>query len=156
MVPIHSHRKRDAARLISEHGHSLYGVSRVKTGADIVILSTGAAVHEALKAAEIVEASSSLTVGVVDLYRIKPLPITRLLDLLSGAGRVVTLEEHYLDGGIGSMIATVLMENSIHKPFLRLGMNNQFSYDYGSREYLLDLYDLSGQKAASSILSSLS
>ena len=128
------------------------GVSIVETGSDIVIIATGAIVHEAIKAAAILREESNLSVGVIDLYRVKPLPEDKLVSLIENSGKVVTLEEGYTDCGMGSMVASLLAERSFYKPFMRLGIKNHFCFDYGSRDYLLDLYGLNGKKVANKIL----
>lgn len=129
----------------------LLGVSEIINGNDLTIIATGAIVHEALKAAEVLKAESGLNIGVIDLYRIKPLPEDTLLKLIQDTNKIVTLEEGYLDGGMGSMIGALLAEKSIYKPFLKLGIKNHFCFDYGTRDYLLDLYKLNGKKVAESI-----
>tara|TARA_B100000900_G_scaffold399510_1_gene402106 strand:+ start:448 stop:1398 length:951 start_codon:yes stop_codon:yes gene_type:complete len=129
----------------------LSGVSEIVNGNDLTIIATGAIVHEALKAVEILEAESDLNIGVIDLYRIKPLPEDALIKLIQDTNKIVTLEEGYLDGGMGSMIGALLAEKSIYKPFLKLGIKNHFCFDYGTRDYLLDLYNLNGKKVAESI-----
>lgn len=127
------------------------GVSQIKSGSDLSIIASGAIVHEALNAARIIKKDLNLNVGVIDLYRVKPLPEKALVDLVKDSNKIVTLEEGYLDGGMGSMISSMLLERSIFKPFLRIGINNHFCFDYGSRDYLLDLYNLNGKKIAKRI-----
>lgn len=129
------------------------GASFVTPGSDLVIIATGAIVHEAIKAAEIIQDELSLSVGVVDLYRVKPLPEEFLVSYLNDAKKIVTLEEGYLDGGMGSMVASLLAEKSIFRPFVRLGIKNHFCFDYGTRDYLLDLYDLNARKIATKLTS---
>jgi transketolase len=129
----------------------LSGASEIVNGNDLTIITTGAIVHEALKAAEVVKERSGLNIGVIDLYRVKPLPEDALIKLIKDTNKIVTLEEGYLDGGMGSMIAALLAEKSIYKPFLRLGIKNHFCFDYGTRDYLLDIYNLNGKKVAESI-----
>lgn len=129
------------------------GVSTIKEGNDIVIVSSGAILHEAIKASDIIEEASGLSVGVLDLYRPKPLPDQKLLDLLKDAKKIITLEEGYIDCGLGSMISALMLENNMQRPFLRLGINNHFCFEYGSRDYLLDFYNLNGEKVAESIKS---
>lgn len=124
------------------------GVSEIKKGNDLKIIASGSIVHEALKAAKIIESELNLSVGVLDLYRVKPLPEIFLIDLLKNTKKIITLEEGYLDGGMGSMIASLLLEKSIQKPFLRFGIKNHYCFDYGTREYLLDLYNLNAVKIA--------
>jgi transketolase len=67
------------------------GVACIRDGTDIVIVSSGAILHEAMKAAELLQNETGLKVGVIDLYRPKPLPIKSLISLLSVAERIVTL-----------------------------------------------------------------
>jgi len=129
------------------------GASLVAPGTDLIIVATGAIVHEAIKAAEILQEELNLSVGVIDLYRVKPLPEDHLINLLGNSKKVVTLEEGYTDCGMGSMVAALLAEKSIYKPFVRLGIKNHFCFDYGSRDYLLDLYGLNARKVADSIIS---
>lgn len=127
------------------------GVSLVKDGTDVVIISTGSIVHEAIKASESIEKDTDLKVGVIDLYRPKPLPEEKILDMIKNAKKIVTLEEGYIDCGIGSMLSAILLENLSFKPLLRLGIKNHFCYEYGSRDFLLNKYNLSGKKIAQKI-----
>jgi transketolase len=127
------------------------GVSKIKTGEDLTIISSGSIVHEALKAAKIIKDELNLNVSVLDLYRIKPFPDASLIKMIKNTKKIVTLEEGYLDGGVGSAIASFLLDKSIYKPFIRLGVKNHFCFEYGTREYLLDLYNLSGKKIAKTL-----
>ena len=127
------------------------GASLIQSGSDITIIATGAIIHEAIKAADILHRDEGLSVGIVDLYRVKPLPEKYLLSLLTETKKIITLEEGYLDSGMGSMVASLLAENSINKRFIRLGIKNHFCFDYGSRDYLLELYELNGVRIAETI-----
>lgn len=127
------------------------GISEIKKGNDLTIITSGSIVHEALKASKILKDDLGINVGVIDLYRVKPLPEIALLKLLDETKNIVTLEEGYLDGGIGSIISSLLLEKSVFKPFLRIGIKNHFCFDYGTREYLLDLYNLNGKKVAKTL-----
>lgn len=127
------------------------GVSELKHGVDLTIISSGSITHQALKASEILNNELNLSVGVLDLYRVKPIPSEKLLKLLLNTKKIVSLEEGFLDGGMGSMVASLLLENSVFKPFFRIGVNNQFCFDYSTRDYLIDLYGLSAEKIAKQI-----
>lgn len=129
----------------------LSGISELKYGSDLTIVSSGSITHQALKAAEILKNDLNISVGVLDLYRVKPFPEDRLLKLLINTKKIVTLEEGFLDGGIGSMVATLLLENLVFKPFFRIGIKNQFCFDYSTRDYLINLYGLSAEKIAKQI-----
>jgi transketolase len=133
------------------HEDFSHGVSEIKKGNDLTIIASGAIVHEALQASKIIKDELGLNLGVIDLYKVKPLPEDALIELLKDTKKIVTLEEGYLDGGVGSMIASLLLEKSVFKPFLRLGIKNHFCFDYGTRDYLLDLYNLNGKKVSKTL-----
>jgi len=84
----------------------------------------------------------SIDVGIIDLYRIKPLNTELLLKAIGRIRYVATLEEHSVTGGIGSMVSEVLAENGQACHFMRLGLPDKFCRQYGTREYLLSLNNL--------------
>ena len=113
----------------------------IKSGDDICIISTGIMVHQAVKiSAKLAEIG--ISVGVIDLCRLKPVNIERLLCLIENISGVVTLEEHYLAGGLGSIIAEMFVDRNIFKPLLRLGQSDRFVFDYGGREAIWEKYGL--------------
>ncbi len=111
------------------------GASVLSTGTDLCIIATGRMVATALDAAKLLS-EQSISVGVVDLYRIKPLNAELLSDVINGSKNVITLEEHFITGGIGSAIAELIAERGLNCRFKRVGMPDQFVREYGSREYL--------------------
>ena len=118
------------------------GFDQIKEGKDLTIVATGAIVHEAKKVSDILFEENGLEVGVIDLYRIKPLPSDDLIAALSETTNVLTLEEGYLDGGMGSIIGTLLADNGINSKFLRCGIKNTFCFNYDTRESLLKIYEI--------------
>lgn len=77
------------------------------------IVATGITVFEALKAYDLLQ-KESIPVAVVDLYCIKPLPGDLLRDLVQRSGKcVITVEDHYLDGGMGQAVAYELRNNQV-------------------------------------------
>ena len=128
--------------LYSESHDFNTGLSSLRSGTDITIIATGVMVHRALEVADLLE-QNSVKVGVVDLYRLKPINIPALLECVDGTQRVVTLEEHILTGGMGSMVLTALMESKFFVPVLRLGIPDQHCYYYSNnRENVLGNYNL--------------
>ena len=111
------------------------GFDLLVDGSDLMIVSTGIMVHTALRAVEQLS-RSKVSAGVIDLYRLKPVDGPALIDAIGDADRVVTLEEHSLIGGLGSLVAEVLADCARPTPLLRLGLPDQFVYKYGSREWL--------------------
>lgn len=111
------------------------GLQVLRAGYELVIVSTGIMVHQALKVAD--ELSKlAVDVGVVDLYRIKPVNREPLLSILDRAQHVVTLEETFINGGLGSLIGEVLIDAGKRISLKRLATPDQHVYKYGHREWL--------------------
>ena len=77
---------------------------------DVAIVAAGITLHEALAAAEVL-AGEGIAARVVDLYSIKPLDHATLLAAAEATdGRVVTVEDHWPEGGLGEAVAAALAE----------------------------------------------
>ncbi|KKQ33017.1 MAG: Transketolase domain protein [candidate division TM6 bacterium GW2011_GWF2_37_49] len=84
------------------------------------IVAAGITLHEALKAYEILKKEGFL-VSVIDLYSIKPLDAQTILKTAKKSdNRVITVEDHYINGGIGSMIASSLINSDVRVQMLGL------------------------------------
>lgn len=79
----------------------------VKDGSDVTIVSTGTVLHNALKAAELLE-QEGIHVQVVDMHTICPIDGPFLCECARKTGAVLTVEEHSVRGGLGSAVAEVL------------------------------------------------
>lgn len=84
------------------------------TNASALIIAAGITVHEALEAARILE-SEGILINVIDLYSVKPLDSATIITLANLSNNIIiTVEDHYLEGGIGQAVAAaVINENSI-------------------------------------------
>ncbi|MDA2935061.1 1-deoxy-D-xylulose-5-phosphate synthase [Acidobacteria bacterium AH-259-D05] len=117
------------------------GLIRAKEGSDLYIVATGIMVHQALKVAEEL-AKTNIDAGVIDVHRIKPLNQDLLFEYLGNVARVVTLEEHLLSGGLGSILAEMFVDAGITTPLLRIGQEDRFVFDYGGRSVIWEKYGL--------------
>lgn len=108
---------------------------------DITLVATGVMVHNALKVAQNLE-ERDFRVGVIDLFRLKPINAKLLVRLLKRSRSVVTLEEHLLAGGMGSALLEVLSDEGLRMPTLRIGQEDRFVFDYGGREAIWEKYGL--------------
>lgn len=104
-------------------------------GRDLCVIATGRMVFSALEVAKRLSGLSIKTT-VIDLFRIKPLNRRLILDICNKVSGIVTLEEHFITGGIGSAISEILIEEGKAYHFLRLGIEDSFSRDYGDRDDL--------------------
>jgi len=98
------------------------GFKELESGEDIAIISTGNMVHKALEVREKMK-SEGKNIGVIDLYRLKPVS-HELKDILSKYKQIISLEEHLLDGGFGSIIAEVIVDNNLSVKLKRIGLKD--------------------------------
>lgn len=124
----------------SEYYYYSLGLAEISSGKDLTIISTGTMVHRAMDVAERLKVG--LSVGVIDLYRIKPLNEVALLGIINSTERIVTLEEHSIIGGIGSAIAEMLVDNGIKVPLKRLALPDKNIFECDNRDGLLKTYGL--------------
>ncbi|HET9437655.1 MAG TPA: transketolase [Gaiellaceae bacterium] len=84
-------------------------VLRSSDGDDVAIVGAGITVHEALEAAETL-AGEGIAARVIDLYSIKPLDVDTLRSAALDTGRLVTVEDHWAEGGLGDAVLAALAE----------------------------------------------
>ena len=114
----------------------------LQDGSDIAIISSGSVTRNVLAAVKVLEKNFNLSFKIIDMHTISPID-KNLLDTCLNCKILVTVEEHFIDGGLGSVIAEFLAEkHSGNKPHLvRLGVKNRFSVP-GDYSYLLEVNDL--------------
>lgn len=79
----------------------------------VCIVAAGITVHEALKAHELLKAQGIMT-AVIDLYSVKPLDHETLIRVAQASGnRIITVEDHYLEGGLGQAVVYELCNTNI-------------------------------------------
>lgn len=114
----------------------------------VAILSTGALTYEALRAARALT-SESIAVSVLHVPSIKPIDAEAIVAAATRAGRVITLEEHQVAGGFGSVVAELLSEKH-PVPIQRLGIKDAFGQS-GEPQELLRHYGLTAPAIADAV-----
>jgi len=105
----------------------------------VVIIGAGITTHEALKAHKKLK-EKNISTSVVDLYCIKPLNSKKLSRFISKhGGKVVVVEDHYAEGGIGEMLSENLINSNIKLKHLAVGKIPHS----GKKDELLDKYGIS-------------
>lgn len=112
---------------------------------DILFITCGIATQLALEA---VDGASGAE--VLHVHTLKPLDSEAILKLAARAGRVFTVEEHVLTGGLGSAVAELLAEADLNpRPaFRRLGLPDAFFSEHGSQDDIMKAYGLSADRLA--------
>lgn len=117
-------------------------------GEDIAILACGTILREAVQVQKLLE-ERGCSVTLYSVPRVQPLDEEAVLACAAGHRAVFTMEEHGITGGLGSAVAELLMERGQYPAvFHRYGVPDSFAMLTGSRDYQLDYFGLSPQKAA--------
>ncbi len=112
----------------------------LKEGCDLTLIATGLEVNEALEATKMLEADG-ISVELINIHTIKPLDEELVIRSAAKTGKVVTVEEHSVIGGLGSAVAEVLSEKQPTK-MKRIGVYDTFGESGPAvdllHKYLLD------------------
>jgi len=103
------------------------------------IIATGALLHKALAVAQTLE-KEGIEVEVMNLSTIKPLDEEAIISLAKKTGKIVTVEEHQIAGGMGSAVAELLAKNS-PVPMRFIGVNDEFGQS-GTPAELIEHYGM--------------
>lgn len=101
------------------------GGSRVIRSSDedaVTLVGSGVTVHEALKAADALE-EDSIAARVIDVYSIKPIDAETLQAAAEATGRIVTVEDHYPEGGVGDAVLAALAETGEQARVVKLAVS---------------------------------
>lgn len=90
-------------------------------------------------------------VAVIDVFRVKPISHAVLTSVLKPYSKVITVEEHFLSGGLGGAIVEAMADAGIMKPVLRLAIPDKYFCDNGGRGYILRLAGLDNETLTSRI-----
>lgn len=114
----------------------------LKEGKDLTIVATGICVESALAAAEKL-ATDGVNAKVINIHTIKPLDEDLIVAAAKETGKIVTVEEHSVIGGLGSAVCDVLSEKAPTQ-VLKIGINDVFG-ESGSAQILVEKYGLDGK-----------
>ncbi len=113
----------------------------LREGTDVTLVATGLCVNSALEAAEKL-ATDGVSAEVINIHTIKPLDEELILASAKKTGKVVTIEEHSVIGGLGSAVCDVLSEK-LPTPVKKLGVNDTYC-ESGPAAKLVEKYRLDG------------
>ena len=114
----------------------------VKEGTDVTIFATGLCVKEAIEAEEML-AADGISAEIINIHTIKPIDRELVVKSALKTGKVVTVEEHSIIGGLGSAVAEVLCEEAPTK-LLRIGVRDVFG-ESGPALELIHKYELDAE-----------
>lgn len=115
---------------------------RLREGSDVTVIATGLCVSHALKAAERL-AADGIGAQVINIHTIKPLDAELVIRAARETGKVVTVEEHSVIGGLGSAVCDVLCGQGVGR-VRKLGIQDVFG-ESGPAAELIHKYGLDGE-----------
>lgn len=110
-------------------------------GSDLMVVSSGITTEEVIRANNVLK-QNGIHITHVHVSTLKPFAKTQFLELLAQVnGHIITIENHTVIGGLGSIVAEIIAEEGIGKKLIRLGLQDTFAHG-ASREYLMKKYKL--------------
>ncbi len=140
--PVYLRFGRLAVPVINDNADYKFEIGKgvvLKEGKDLTIIATGLEVNESLEAAKKL-AEDGIDAEVINIHTIKPIDAELIVKSASKTGKVVTVEEHSIIGGLGGAVAEVLSEQCPTK-MLRIGVRDTFG-ESGPAVKLLEKYEL--------------
>ena len=123
------------------------GLCKLVPSETTYILSTGFMTSVAARIADRVKG-----IGVIDIYRVKPIDEERVISIVENAKNIITLEESTFSGGLGEKIAFILMKRGLKCNFLPIAVKDQHCYSYGTREMLHKQYSIDEETVYNKII----
>lgn len=148
--PVYLRIVRDATqRLFNDDYRFEFGQALVvREGDDVTLISTGAQTPRVVDAADLL-ATEGIEAHVVHLPTLKPLDVEGIVAAAERTGRVVSVEEHTVIGGLGGAVAETLSEHR-PTPMRRIGLRDIYT-ESAPNDVLLDLYGLSPRRVADQV-----
>lgn len=134
-----------------------FDLGRVQTlseGDDIVMVAMGPLVTEVLAAAKALE-QQGIGCTVVVVACLNPAPVADLVKILSRFRIALTVEAHYIVGGVGSLVSEVVAESGINCRVVRCGVRTSPDGVGGSQRYLQGIHGLSQEALVQTAMQAL-
>lgn len=143
--PVYLRFGRLAVPVINDHPDYKFEIGKgvvLREGKDVTIFATGLEVAESLIAADLLEADG-IHAKVINIHTIKPIDRELIVAAAKETGKVVTVEEHSVIGGLGSAVCDVLCEEHPTK-VMKIGVNDVYG-ESGPALELIKKYGLDGE-----------
>ena len=120
----------------------------IREGSDVTIIANGLMVAEAIEAGKELE-KDGISAEIINIATIKPLDEELVIASAKKTGKVVTVEEHSIIGGLGEAVSAVLSEKC-PTPVKRIGVNDEFGHS-GPAKDLLKQFGLSAENIVKTV-----
>lgn len=144
MGPVYLRLGRDKEPIVHKDpiSFSVGKALTVRNGTDLTLISTGGMLATAVAVADML-ADRDIHARVLSMHTLKPLDVDAVLAAARETGRIATIEEHSILGGLGGSVAEVLCEADIpNVRFRRIGLPSRFSKVVGDQDYMRKVHGL--------------
>ncbi len=120
--------------------------NKIMHGNDFTLISIGGILKESLSAANELQ-KKGIKCDVFSVHSLKPMNINIIVNSIKKTKKLITIEEHSLQGGLASMISEICMVKKLSLDFFQpIGLDNKYSSIVGDQQYLRDYYKLNSKK----------
>lgn len=117
-------------------------IKEIKRGKNIAIIAMGSIAKEAIAASFDLYDENHIDISVYISCYIKPIDKNKIIEIARKHKYIITVEEHVINGGLGSVISEILAEINTESKLIRLGLNDEFSSIVGNQEFLREQYGM--------------
>lgn len=115
----------------------------LREGSDITLVGTGTIVTALLAVADALKVEG-IAAGVINMHTLKPFDEELIVSIAEKTGNILTVEDHSIYGGLGSIVADVIALSGLHVNFAMLGLKG-FAEGYGSYDEMREQNGLSNE-----------
>ena len=156
--PIYIRLGKGGDKVVSEekNGFELGKSIKMRSGRDGLFITTGVMTQLALETADILK-NDDVDVGVLHVHTIKPFDHTGVIAAIKDVRAVVTVEEHIVNGGLGSAVLESCSElqPELLPKILRIGIPDRFATEYGSQNSLLKHWGITSSTLVGAMMKKL-
>ncbi len=123
----------------------------IQSGKDIALITSSIMLQTAAEVTQLLQ-EKGLSVQLMQMHTLKPFDTQSIVDAGKKIKHIITLEEHTIYGGLGSIVAEVIAENSLPVRFKRIAVENSLLKVLGNQDYMRNAHGLSKEKIVKTIL----
>ena len=112
-----------------------------RKGKKLMLIGSGIVMPDVQDAAK--ELGNNYNVSVYSIAQLKPFDSDSIIKIIKDYEYILSIEEHNIIGGLGSLLSEIIAENNLKVKFKRIGLNDEFTQIVGSPSYLRKAYGLS-------------
>lgn len=120
-------------------------------GTDLTFISAGSSVYWSMMSAKILKDKHGIDSRVIDMHTIKPLDKEMIIKCAKETDTIITVEEHSINGGLGSAVAECLCEYGFGGKFKRIGLPDEFAV-LGEPDKVYKYYGMDPEGIAKSVI----